>query len=219
MNMKTKTRFWTAFLAVCLVLVGILSDVSEAEARRGGGGGRSFGGSRRSSTPRYSPSRPSAPSSPTTRSRTTTGSRSTSGSTTTSRPSSSFGGSRLSSSQDYTRSYGTPRRTESMTARNAQGVTESYNVNRYGGMSDGFMLGYMTGQTSWMWSMPFHPAFYYSRPYEVRNANGTIDVYPPTFSWGKLLITVVVVGGVAYLIYRAVRRRRSSPAVPTSSFG
>lgn len=181
------------------MMLGILSlmllDATEAEARRGRGG--SFGGSRRSY--RSAPSRPSAPrtSSPSVSSRP--------------RTRSSFGGSRLRSSQEYTRSYGTPRRTERVTAPSLSGGGRgNYVVNRYGGMSDGLMLGYLMGSTSMWWSTPFHPAFYHSRPYYVTNPDGSTGVYPPTFSWGKVIVMVVVVGGVSYVVYRVIRRRREN---------
>jgi hypothetical protein len=194
-------------LMITSVLAMLVMDVSEAEARRGGSfgsrrGGSSFG-SRRSSPSYSSPSR-------TTRSPRTT---------TASRARTSFGGNRLSSAQQYTRSYGVPRRTETVRAPSMAGTGYgNYQVNRYGGMGDGFMMGYLMGQTSWMWSMPFHPAFYYSRPYYHSNPNGTTAVYPPTFQIGKLILTLVIIGGIGYVIYRVMRRRRSSPTAPQSSF-
>src|SRR5687768_1623356 len=142
-----KTRSKSPLVGVLVMLASVLAmmvmDYVEAEARRGGSfggrrGGSSFGSRR--STSSYS-----------TRSATRTPTTSTS-------RRSSFGGNRLSSPQAYTRSYGIPRRTQSMRAPAIGGTGMSnYNVHHYGGMSDRFMTGYLLGTTSWMWSMPFHP--------------------------------------------------------------
>lgn len=193
---------WFAILGIALMAFMLLSET--AEARRG----RSFGGSRRSfsrpkSTPRSTP-----------RQRTQTR-------TTTPKPKTSFGGTRLSSGQSYRKSYGVPRRTEQVRLPNnrtagSPGVTAHY----YGGMGDRFMMGYMMGTTSWLWFTPFHPAFYYSRPYEVQNANGTREVYPPTFSWGTVFLVVLVVGGLIFIGYVVIRNRRNrAQQVKASSFG
>lgn len=194
---------------LAIVLAMLVMDHVEAEARRRGG---SFGGRRSSGSVRRST--PSSSSSP------RTSSRSTARTSSASRRS-SFGGNRLSSPSSYTKSYGIPRRTQAVTAPSMNGAGMArYNVHQYGGMSDRFMMGYLMGSTSWMWSMPFHPAFYYSRPAVYTHPNGQTDVYPPTFQFGKLIVTLVVVGGIAYLIYRAVRRRSRSTeaAAPSSSF-
>lgn len=94
----------------------------------------------------------------------------------------------------------------------------NYSVHRYGGMSDRFMTGYLMGSTPFLWSTPFHPAFYYSRPYYHTGASGVTEVYPPTFQIGKLIVTLLVVGGIGYLIYRVMRRRKASATAPQSSF-
>ncbi len=120
---------------------------------------------------------------------------------------SSFGGSRLSNKQAYTSKYGAPRKTSTYNGKNAAGTNQRYVMNHYGGYGSGLMTGYMMGSTSWMWAMPFHPAFYYSRPYYVNNSDGTIGVYPPTFSFAKLLFTLMIIG-IIILIIRAVLRAR-----------
>ncbi|MBC8144567.1 MAG: hypothetical protein H7X80_03210 [bacterium] len=206
MRIRFKSPIAGVMVMLAMVAAMLVMDYVEAEARRGGSfggrrGGSSFGSRR--STPSYS-SRSTSRSTP----RTSTAPRR-----------SSFGGTRLASSAAYTKSYGVPRRTESVRAPSMGGAGMSnYNVHRYGGMSDRFMTGYLLGSTSWMWSMPFHPAFYYSRPYYATGKNGATDVYPPTFQIGKLIITLLVVGGIGYLIYRAMRRRKPSAEAPQSSF-
>jgi len=162
------------------------------------GGSRSFGGSRRSTDRRsLPPSGRQYGSRPTTRtSRTPVGT-----------GSNAFGGSRLSSSRDYTSRYGTPRRTETRAIPGATGAT-NYTVHRYGGMGDGFMMGYMMGAIPWYYHMPFHPAFYYSRPYTVANPDGTVGVYPGTFQWGTLLFILLLVGGGGYILYVYLRQKR-----------
>ena len=156
------------------------------------GSGGSFGGQRRQSTSPYS-SRQSTRST-----RTPVGTRQTN----------AFGGSRLSSSRDYTSRYGTPRRTETRTVPGTFGSGTNYVFNRYGGMSDGFMMGYVMGMTPWFYSMPFHPAFYYSRPYTVTNPDGTVGVYPGTFQWGTLFFMLLLVAGGGYIIYVWLKRKR-----------
>lgn len=160
-----------------------------------GGGSRSFGGSR-GSAPRTYPSRPSA--SP----------QRSPGYSAPSQGRNSFGGSRMSRPADYTGRYGVPRRTETRTFSGANGTKANYVVNQYGGMGDGFMMGYMMGSMPWYWSMPFHPAFYYSRPYTVANPDGTTGVYPGTFQWGTLFFTLIVVGGIGFILYTWLRNKR-----------
>ncbi len=196
---------WFAMLGLVLMALFFAHDV--AEARRGGG--RSFGGSRRSySTPRSAPRSYSTPRS-TPR---------TSTPRTATKPRNSFGGTRLSSSDQYRKSYGVPRKSEQMRLPNQAAGSPGYTVHRYGGMGDGFMMGYMMGSAPFMWSMPFHPAFYYSRPYVVENPDGTKEVYPPTFSLGKLLLVLMVVGGVVFIVYVVVRNRRRRVDTSASSF-
>lgn len=132
----------------------------------------------------------------------------------------SFGGNRISSGKAYTQKYGTPRKTKTMVGKNAAGSSQKYNVHSYGGYGSGLMTGYMMGTTSWMWAMPFHPAFYYGRPYYVTNPDGTMDVYPPRFSFGKLLFTLLIIGGIVFIIVRIVKSRKSRRGETSrSSFG
>jgi hypothetical protein len=180
------------------------SDWKESlDLRRGGGFGRSFGrsfGSRRSSfrsTPRSS--RSSRPSS---------GNRSSFRSTPRTSPKApSFGGNRISSQQAKQR-YGVPTKTTPITKQSATGQSTNYIMHGYGGYSSGLMTGYMMGSTSWMWMMPFHPAFYYSRPSYVENADGTVGVYPPTFSWGKLFMTIIVIAVIVYFVRAYFRNKK-----------
>jgi cbb3-type cytochrome oxidase subunit 3 len=164
-------------------------------APRGGGG--SFGGSRRSSpstAPRTSPT-PRSGSGPTRY-----------GNAPTMR--NSMGGTRMTSGADYTSRYGTPRRTESRAFTGSNGQRSNYVVNQYGGMGDGFMMGYLMGSIPWYWSMPFHPAFYFSRPYTSVNPDGSTAVYPGTFQWGTLFLTLLIIGGVLFIGYVWLRNRR-----------
>ncbi len=194
-----------------LVLMALLFVHDTAEARRGGG--RSFGGSRRSYTAPRSTPRTATPPRSSTRQPSATTPR------TSAKPRSSFGGTRLSSGDQYRKSYGVPRKSEQVRLPNQAAGSPGYTVHRYGGMGDGFMMGYMMGSVPFMWSMPFHPAFYYSRPYVVQNADGTKEVYPPTFSWGTLLLVLVIAGGAVFVIYVVVRnRRRRRMDTATSSF-
>ncbi len=204
-------RFFGVFLAVFALMIFLLPDF--AEARRGG----SFGGSRGGSRSSFKSSRSfSAPKS-----------------TQSSRPSSSFGSSRKSSSlfskdgrssfggtsmsrQQAQAKYGTPRRVVNQSYKNDAGGYSNYRMNDYGGYSSGLMHGYMMGQTSWMWAMPFHPAFYYSRPAYVYNSDGTVDVYPPTFSFFKLIVALFVLA-IIVLIIRAVLRARKKMSQSYSS--
>ena len=198
--MKIK-NFFIAFLAVSLLWILIYPDILEARGGRGFGGSRSFGRSRSFGGSRsYTRSR--SYSSPATRQSVA--------------PRTSFGGTRLSSSQQYTSRYGTPRKT--IPAGTMSGVPRNYVVNDYGGFGSGLMMGYMMGHTSWMWSMPFHPAFYYGRPHYVENPDGTMSVYPPTFSFTKLIFTILIIGAIIYIIYVIIRNRRRANYYSQSSF-
>lgn len=203
--MKRKNLFYRYFgLTIILATLFIFIAPEFAEARRG----RSFG-SRRSTSKRSSKTTRSK--APRTATKKVPPSKQT-----------SFGGQRMTSSKDYTSKYGTPRKApQTITGKNAAGATQRYQTYSYGGYGSGLMSGYLMGRTSWMWMMPFHPAFYYSKPYYVNNPDGTMSVYPPTFSTGKLLFTLVIVGGIIWLIYRMIRRRRdgTSTNYSSSSFG
>jgi hypothetical protein len=203
--MKTQHKFslvqrWVGVAVVSLVAFLFLVSEADAQRRRGGfGGGGSFGGSR---SPSYSPSRPSAPSPSSGMSR------------------GSFGGARPQSAiagSNYRSSYGIPRQSSPMTV---PGASSPYMVHSYGGYGDGLMAGYLMGRTSMMWSMPFHPAFYYSRPVYVTGANGAMEVYPPTFSFFRLFMGLFIMGGVVFLVVWLVRRsrRNSDYGMSQSSF-
>jgi hypothetical protein len=130
----------------------------------------------------------------------------------------------MNNPQQYTSRYGTPRRTETRPYTGNDGITRNYNYNNYGGYGDGLMMGYMMGHSSWMWSMPFHPAFYYSRPSTYMAPDGSVQVYPPTFSFGTLFFTLLIVGAIGYVIYIVIRSRRrrsefGSGDMSQSSFG
>ena len=167
------------------------------EIRRGG----SFGGRRGGSVSRP---RSSGSSSSATRSRSTS-------------RSSSFGGSRTMTSQQAKAKYGTPRRTETRTMTGANGMPINYNVHHYGGFSSGLMTGYLTGQMMWYMTVP---AFFYSRPVYVKNPDGTIDVYPPTFNWSKFFFIVLIIAAIYYLLKRARNKSRTvTDNYSSSSFG
>jgi uncharacterized membrane protein len=83
------------------------------------------------------------------------------------------------------------------------------------------MTGYMMGSIPFMWHTPFHPAFYYSRPQYLHNPDGSVEVYPGTFSFGSLLMVIIIGGAVIYIIYRivrTVRRKSATTAESVSSF-
>ena len=172
--------------------------------RRGGFGGRrrSFGGRKKSSNRSKSNSR--------------SRSRSSKPAVKPSKNRPSFGGKRMTPSAAK-KKYGTPRKTEKVTSKNAQGVNTNYTVNHYGGYGSGLMMGYMMGSSMWYWSMPFHPAFYYGRPAYVENADGTMGVYPPTFSFSKLLFTLLIIGVVVFIARKMFFSKSSSNS--PSSFG
>ncbi|MFM8472398.1 MAG: hypothetical protein ACKOBV_02610 [Candidatus Kapaibacterium sp.] len=132
-------------------------------------------------------------------------------------------GGRMNSAQEYTRSYGVPRRTETAPMRGSDGVSRNYVFNQYGGYADGLMTGYAMGRMSWWWFTPFHPAFYYTAPPYVMRPDGTMEYFPPTFSFGKLLLTLVIVAAVVFIIVVMIRNRRRRMNGPVdlsqSSFG
>jgi hypothetical protein len=198
MNMITQSNSRMRWIAATLcILFGLTLFLAEAEAQRRGGG--SFGGSRRSS-PSYAPSRPSAPSSSMQRS------------------GGSFGGSRSMSpaaGSSYRSSYGIPRQSAPVSV---PGASSPYMVHSYGGYTDGLMMGYLMGRTSAMWYTPFHPAFYYSRPVYVNNPDGTMEVYPPTFSFFRLFLGLAVLGLIVWLVMRFFRRRAGVESGSQSSF-
>lgn len=205
-----KPRRTLALIALVVALFTMVFPLDTLAQRRGGGSfGGSRGGGRSFSSPRgggsFGGSRRSAPSRPSTAPRSGSGSSSRYGNAPTQR--NSFGGSRMGSSGDYTSRYGTPRATTRQSVPGAGGTT-NYTVNRYGGMGDGFMMGYMMGSIPWYWSMPFHPAYYYSRPYTAANPDGTTAIYPGTFQWGTLFFTLLLIGGVLFILYVWMKNRR-----------
>lgn len=210
--MKTAAQYsllkrWS-FATLCVVL-GLMFFMTEADAQRRGG---SFGGFRRSS-PSYAPSRPAAPSP------SFGGSRSMTSPSPSSmqRSGGSFGGSRAMApaSANYQRSYGIPRQSTPMSV---PGATSPYMVHSYGGYTDGLMMGYLMGRTSAMWYTPFHPAFYYSRPTYVTAPDGSMEVYPPTFSFFRLFMGLAIFGLVIWLVMRFLRRRSGGGTDSQSSF-
>lgn len=243
---------WMTLLCAVALLV-ILPSISDAQKRRGGGsfgGSRSSGSSRSYSAPRSSGGgsfggyrNNSAPRSSGGGFWGNSSSQNRNGTSSNSSPNGSFGSpsysqrngnlqrgaqggvmmNSMSNPQQYTSRYGTPRRTETRPYTGNDGVTRNYNYNNYGGYGDGLMMGYMMGQSSWMWAMPFHPAFYYSRPYTTNAPDGSVQVYPPTFSFGTLIFTLLIVGAIGYVIYVIIRSRRRSRLgagdMSQSSFG
>lgn len=129
--------------------------------------------------------------------------------TPSSRAAKSFGGRRLGNSKQYTAKYGVPRKSFTKSI-NSNGVSRNYVFHGYGGYGSGLMTGYVMGRTSWLWFMPFHPAFYYSRPYYVDNPDGTVGVYPPTFSLSKLIFTILVIGVIIYIIVVVIRSKKAN---------
>ncbi len=192
-------------IVMLLTIFAFIVEPTIAEARRSGGG-RSFGGSRSFRSPSKTYSSPSRPRS-----------KSFGRSTSPSKPTSSFGGSRFRSGAEARSSYGTPRKSTTQSINGANG-RQNVVVHSYGGMSDGFMMGYMMGQTSLLWMTPFHPAFYYSRPHYVTGANGMTEVYPPTFSFLNLILGIIIIGGSIYLIYRLFFARKKQQVLTDSSF-
>jgi hypothetical protein len=173
--------------------------------RSGGGRGGSFGRSRSSS-----PSRPSAAPRSSTPSRT-----SAPALRSTPSKSPSFGGRRVSPEQARA-SYGVPRRTQTMTSNNQLGQSTNYRVNDYGGFSSGLMMGYMMGSMPWY----MHgPAMFYSRPVYVEQPDGSVDVYPPSFSFGKLILAIIVIALIIFIIKKIIfAKRRLKAQASQSSF-
>lgn len=195
---------------VSIFTILLLPDL--AEARRGGGfgGGRSFGRSFGSSRSFGSNRSFSSNGSRIQNRSNTQGMRNNSFG---SRSRSSFGGNQLNSKRDYTSRYGRPRKTETVSGVGLNGGRQNYSVNSYGGAfggySSGLMTGYLMGHTSMLWFTPFHPAFYFSRPHYVSGANGKTEVFPPTFSFGKLLFALMILGIIVYVIMQLFKNKSS----------
>lgn len=116
-------------------------------------------------------------------------------------------GTPLATSESYRRSYGIPRRQEVRTLATPDGQRNAI-IHSYGGYGDGLLMGYLLGQTSWLWFTPFHPAFYYTQPYYVPRPDGTVEYYPPTFSMAKLLFVLIVIGVIVFIGWVMVRNYR-----------
>ena len=198
-----------SLVAMLIGLVAMMMPEDLSAQRRGG----SFGGRRSFSSPSRSYRAPSNTNRSFGGRRSTqpsnygSRSRSTDRSSMPSMGRNSFGGSRMTSSKDYTSRYGVPRQTSTQRMAGANGG-QTYVINRYGGMGDGFMMGYLMGSIPWYFSMPFHPAFYFSRPYTAANPDGSMSVYPGTFQWGTLLFTLLIVAGVLFILYVWYKQRR-----------
>jgi len=207
MDIKLKNRLGKilGILFLTIVLLLLISPDSAYSRRSFGFGRRSFGGRSRSRLFR-SPKRSKLPRSSFGKKR----SRSLFGKMTPSqRAARSFGGKRLGNAKQYTRKYGIPRKSFSESI-NRNGVSRNYVFHSYGGYGSGLMTGYLMGRTSWLWFTPFHPAFYYSRPYYVDNPDGTIGVYPPVFSFSKLIFTILIVSMIIYIIVVVIRSKKSN---------
>jgi hypothetical protein len=130
----------------------------------------------------------------------------------------SFGGQRMTS-QTAQAKYGTPRRTESVRTNNAAGGQMDYRVNHYGGFSSSLMTGYMLGNMAWWMTAS---SFFYTRPNYVENEDGTVDVYPPSFNFGRLMTIAIVIFAIVYFIRfmrMASRQAREREPQTYSSFG
>lgn len=124
-------------------------------------------------------------------------------------PRSSFGGkasSGILSQSNIMRKYGVPRKV--ITSREIPNLPSNVVVNHYGNFASGLMMGYLMGHTSWLWYLPFHPAFYYGPPQRVVNPDGTISYYPPTFDFGKLFMTLIFFGSIGFIAYQFFKSRR-----------
>lgn len=117
-------------------------------------------------------------------------------------------GSGVFSQTNIFKKYGVPRRV--ITSREIPNLPKNAVVNHYGDFASGLMMGYLMGHTSWLWYLPFHPAFYYGQPQRVVNPDGTIAYYPPTFDWRKVIMTLIIVGSISFIIYQFFKNRRGS---------
>lgn len=120
----------------------------------------------------------------------------------------SFGGtvSSMLNRSSIASKYGVPRKV--ITSREFPNLPRNVVVNHYGDFASGLMMGYLMGHTSWLWYLPFHPAFYYTQPVQVVNPDGTISYYPPTFDFGKFVMTLIILGSIGFIVLRVIRRRR-----------
>jgi hypothetical protein len=227
MNFSKFSKF--AFVIALIAIISLILP-EDGFAKRGG----SFGGSRSSSrgSSSFGGSRGSGKSSGGFfRSKSSESKPSAFGGSRTSTPSprtnsgvsggSSFGGSRSMNKAQAYQKYGTPRKVENFSQRDVNtGYNRNYIINDYGGYSSGLMRGYMMGHvTGYMMWAPWHGAYWYSRPNYVYNPDGTVSVYPPTFDYTKMFITIFVFAGIVYVLYVIIRfRKRKSGEYSQSSF-
>ncbi|MCX7879529.1 MAG: hypothetical protein N2517_02605 [Ignavibacteria bacterium] len=216
-----KIKGWLILTLIISLLIGLL-PLDELSARKGGksfGGSRgsfrtspkSFGGTKSPIGTRSYDAPMTSPKNFTPRSQQTTPR--------------SFGGSVSSNVNKFNlqSKYGIPRK--QITSREMSNLPPNVVVNDYGNFASGLMMGYLLGHTSWLWFTPFHPAFYYSQPIKVENPDGTISYYPPTFDFGKLLMTLIVLGSLGFILYTYFKNKklrlmhRSSDGFSKSSFG
>ncbi len=132
-------------------------------------------------------------------------------------PRSSFGGNRVGT-QNYStnfpsfqKRYGVPRKV--ITPSQLPTLPKNAVVNHYGDFASGLMMGYLMGHTSWLWYLPFHPAFYYSKPVQVVTPDGKIEYYPPTFDWGKFFMTWIIIGSIAFIVITYLKNRKTRKLV------
>ncbi len=188
---KFMKHAYVLFIITMLSFV-VLPFTSEARGSFGGGRGRSFGTRSFGGSRSFGSSRGNSG-----------GTRSFSNG----RSFRSMSTGRFANGQQYRTRYGTPRKTTSMNiAQN--GRDRNYAVHSYGGMGDRFMTGYLLGSIPWYWHMPFHPAFYYSRPVVVDGTNGKKEAYPGTFSFGSVILVILMLGGIGFIIYALFFRRK-----------
>lgn len=234
MTVLTRCR-WLATIAMIVVVgITIVTDTIAQKRSSSFGGSRSasrsysapltmppssFGGTRSYSTARATP--------PTSFGRTRTAEPSPFGAAQRAAPAAPLPravGTPLATGENYYRSYGIPRRQEVRTIPTPEGQRNVI-VHSYGGYSDGLLMGYLLGQTSWLWFTPFHPAFYYSQPYYVQRPDGTVEYFPPTFSLAKLIFVLIVIGAIVFIVWVIIRNRRAQqgligrPTLMRSSFG
>ncbi len=196
-------KFVVAFLSFLLIILNFPFEAISSKGGKGSfggtrssvrsfGGTKSFGGTRTYQTPSTQPRYPTPMGTyrtPQTR---------------------SFGGSATSflNKSNIQSKYGAPRRV--LTPRELPNLPSNVRVYDYGNFASGLMMGYLMGQTSWLWYLPFHPAFYYTQPVKVVNEDGTITYYPPTFDSSKFLMTLIIFGSIGFIVYQIIKRRRGS---------
>ncbi|MGB9771132.1 MAG: hypothetical protein ACPLX7_04040 [Candidatus Kapaibacteriota bacterium] len=209
-----KIKFWVWVVSLALLLASF--PFENLDAKKGGsfggsrgsfrsfGGTKSFGGTRSPGINRY-------PQTPTATPRYSTPTRNFNNPSTR-----SFGGSATSmfNRSNLQSKYGAPRKI--ITSRDVPNLPQNVRVYHYNDFASGLMMGYLMGHTSWLWYLPFHPAFYYTQPVKVVNEDGTVTYYPPTFDTGKFLLTMIFLGSVAFIIVRIIRRKNSTVQLSSS---